>query len=111
MLAQREYYYTYFWNSLGWLHVHLGAPIPSLFLILYLAGLYATFLAVYLLAERMFRRPRVAFIALVFLLFARPSLAGVDTIEEILSTRQVATPLVLFALYLFLERRRVWAFT
>ncbi len=110
MVGQREFYYTYLWPLLAWMHLHLGPPIRTLYLAWYGVALFATFLAVHLLAWRLFRSMRVAVLAQSFLLFQRPTLAGIDTVENILNTREVALPLVLFALWLALDRRIVWAY-
>jgi hypothetical protein len=110
MLAQRPFYYTYAWDALGWLHVHLGISIPTLFFLTYIVVLYATFVAFSLLGIRLFRSRGAASLALVFLVFSKLSLAGVDTIESLLNTRAIATPLLLFAFLLFLNRRTVAAF-
>lgn len=110
MLAQRPFYYTYLWNTMGWILLHLRASLPWLFLSVYFAGLVGTFLAVYVLAMRLFDRVGVALLALLFLLFTRSTLAGIDTIELTLNARHVAVPMCLFALVLFLERKTVRAF-
>ena len=44
------------------------------------------------------------------LLFSKSTLAGVHTLEQMLNTREAATPLLLLAIYFFLERRAVLPF-
>lgn len=103
LLAQRPFYYTYLWNALGLLHARLGMSLPVLFLGAYLVALYLTFLGLYLIALALFENREVAVLSLLFLLFARSTLADVQTIEPTLNTRGVATPLLLFAIYYFLK--------
>lgn len=110
MVAQRIYYYTYLWKALAWAHVHLGVSIHTLFLGIYAVALFATLLAVHLLARRAFGSTRVAVLAQTFLLFGRPTLAGIDTVERMLNTRELALPLALFACLLYLQRHRIAAF-
>jgi len=109
-VAQRHYYYTYLWKAVAWLVVHTAAPLHLLFLWGYAAALFATFLLVYALAMRLCRSPVVGVVALALLLFRRPTLGGIDTVESIFNTRELALPFVLAAFLAFLDRRRVWAF-
>ncbi|MDP3939482.1 MAG: hypothetical protein Q8R92_15285 [Deltaproteobacteria bacterium] len=105
LLAQKAFNYTFFWELLALLVDATGVSIQVLFFLFYLAALYATFLAVYLVAMALFGRVDVAFLSMFFFLFSAPTLGGVKTIDPLLNTRLVATPVLLFALYYFLKER------
>src|SRR5437867_3889109 len=110
LLAERPFYYTYLWNTLGALHAHLGLDLPFLFLGTYLVFLYLTFLALYLIALALFRNRASATLSLVFLAFSHVTLGGIPTTDQMLTTRVVATPIALLALLAFLRGRTVGAF-
>lgn len=107
MLAQRPFYYTELWNALGWLHARTGASFEALFFAGYAVALFFTFVGVHRLALTLFRRRDVAALALVMLLAGKHTLGSVYTIERVLSTREAALPLLLFALDAWLRRRSV----
>ena len=110
LLAQRPYYYTYLWDALGALHTRLGVDLPSLFFSTYLAALFLTFLGMYRIAVTLFGSREAAILSLVFLVFSKSTLAGVQTVEGTLATRAVATPLLLLAVVEFLRRNTVRSF-
>ncbi|TMQ71109.1 MAG: hypothetical protein E6K81_10915 [Candidatus Eisenbacteria bacterium] len=105
LLAQRPYYYTYLWNALGLIHRVLSVGLPALFFGLYLAALFLTFLGVHRLSTTLFRSPAAAALALVLLAFPRMTLGGIPIVDPMLTTRAVATPIVLFAIVQHLEGR------
>src|SRR5438034_4807485 len=105
LLAQREFYYTLLWKLIGALDRLSGIRLEVWFFGFYLVALYFTFLGIERLAWTLFRRPAAGWLAMLVLLFSRPSLAGVNTIEQVLNTRQVALPFLLFALDSFLGGR------
>lgn len=105
LIAQKPFNYTFFWETIALLVERLGVSIQVVFFVFYFAALYATFLAVYLIAVRLFGKPEVALLAMFFLLFSAPTLGGVKTIDPLLNTRVAATPILLFALYFYLGER------
>src|SRR3972149_1543396 len=54
LIAQRPFYYTYLWNTLGQLHARFAISLPVLFFVTYLGSLYLTFLSMYLIAFALF---------------------------------------------------------
>ncbi len=110
LVAQRTFYYTFLWNTLGILHARLGISLAILFLGTYLTAIYLTFYAMYRIAMTLFERIEIAMLALLFLLFLKFALGDVRTIEQILTTQAVATPLQLLAVHAFLTSHRVRAF-
>ena len=89
-VAQRPFYYTFLWNTLGQLHLRLAIDLPVLFFATYLGALYFTFLGMYLIACTLFESREVAMLSLLFLLFSKMTLAAVPTLETTLTTRAVA---------------------
>jgi len=109
LLAQRPYYYTFLWTAVGWIHAHAGLSFMALYLTGYALALFGTFVAVHELSMTLFGRRDVAALTLVFLLVSKHTLGSVYTIESVFSTRQAATPLLLFALSAFLRGRMAWS--
>lgn len=99
MLAQRPYFYTYLWNSLGMLIKYTNISIPALFFLIYFISIYLLFWAIYLIAIILFGRLQTALLSLFFLLFAKTLPAGITTLDFILVVRTVALPILLFSIY------------
>jgi hypothetical protein len=110
LLAERPYYYTYLWNVLGPLHRLLRVPLPGLFFGIYLAAIALTFFALQRIAMRMFGSAVAATLASVLLVFSGMTLGGIAIVDSQLTTRAVATAMVLVALGDGLAGRVVRAF-
>lgn len=110
LLSQRPYYYTYLWDGLGVLSRVFDSHTPIMFFVVYFISLYASFLAIGLIAKLLFRKWEVVFLSLFFFLFSRGSLAGVATLDRELATRTVALPILLFAIYFYFKRQYYWSF-
>ena len=100
-------YYTVLWPALGLLVRLTGVSVPALFFICYLAALFLTFLAVYLIAMALFGRMDVACLALFLFVFRIQVPGGVPTFDELFTTRLAALPLLLFGMFAFLKGRPV----
>ena len=81
-----------------------GVSVPALFFICYLAALFLTFLAVYLIAMELFGRMDVACLALFLFVFRIQVPGGVPTFDELFTTRLAALPLLLFGMLRLSER-------
>jgi hypothetical protein len=110
MIDQRRYYYTLLWETLGFITRQTGVGLPALFFGVYFAALFGTFFSLYWFAVAVFRRREIGLLSIALLLFTRPTLGGVATIETVMSTRQVAIPLLILSLAFFIRRRPLWSF-
>lgn len=110
LIAQKPYFYTYFWDFLGLLARYLHLDLPPLFFIGYFLAVYLSFWGFWLLATTLFEKQEVAVLTLFFLLFPRQGLGGVRTLERFLYTRVAALPILLFAFYFFFKKRYELAF-
>lgn len=105
LVEQGIYFYTFFWKALGLLIQYLSIKMTVLFFLIHVASLFFTFLAVYYLANLLFRSENVALLAMFFLLFSKDLIGGDATIYRVLDTAMVARPILLFAMYYFFKDR------
>jgi len=85
-------------------------PLEPLFFVLHIGTLFLTFLAVFCLARLLFGSTVVGYLAVLFLLVAKRTLAWFPTTDIYLVNRSWALPMVLWAIFFFLQRRYVLAF-
>lgn len=105
LVEQGIYFYTFFWKALGLLIHYLSIKMTVLFFLVHGVSLFFIFLAVYCLANLLFRSENVALLATFFLLFSKDLIGGDATIYRVLDSAMVARPILLFAMYYFLKDR------
>jgi hypothetical protein len=110
LIAEIPYFYTYFWPAMALIINTFNIEIPTLFFAGYFICIYATFLAMYMLAMELFNKKEVAYLSMLFLLFSVPTLGETHTLESMFITRTVVLPVLLFAIYLFLKERYLFSF-
>lgn len=100
------YYYTLLWPGVAWIVAHLAVPMAPLFFAAQWLCVALSFAGIYLNSGALFNDRRVAYLAMFFFLCVTESpFAGGCTLEGIFTTRSVALPILLFALYFFLRQR------
>lgn len=110
LIAQMPFYYTFLWRAVTVVVQFTGVSLPSVVFGAFLVALFATFYAMHRLSRTLFGSNEAAALALFFLVLSRSTMGGVETIPHILTTRGVATPILLFALDAMLRRRVAPAF-
>ncbi len=100
-------YHTLFWPVLAAAVRIAGVSVPGLFFGLYAAALLATLGGVYALGMTLFPDRRAAWLGCFLFLFSKHLPGGDFSLDEILYTRTVAFPFLIFALALFLRDRPV----
>lgn len=105
LLAQIPYYYTFLWVGLAAIIKFFGISIPTIFFIIYIFSTFFSFLAIYLIADFLFKRKEVGYLSLFFLIFTNQIMAGTEAVNDMLLTITVALPLALFAIYFFLKNK------
>ncbi|PIU01941.1 hypothetical protein COT68_00560 [bacterium (Candidatus Torokbacteria) CG09_land_8_20_14_0_10_42_11] len=107
LVAQKDYYYSYLWPFLGLAVRYFSINIPLVFFLLYFFALFFFFLGIYSISQLLFRRREISFLALFFLLFFKPLLGGMASVDRSFLTRVAVLPILTFGLYYFL-RRKYW---
>jgi len=107
LVAQKDYYYSFLWPILAFLVRYFSINIPLAFFLLYFVSLFFFFAGIYLIAQLLFRRREISFLALFFLLFFKPLLGGMASADRSFLTRVAVLPILIFALYYFL-RQKYW---
>jgi hypothetical protein len=110
MVAEVQYFYTWFLDGLAWLLLHSGLSIESLFFSLHTLATFLTFAAFFHLARVWSGRRAVAALACLLLLFGTKTIGYVGTLESLLMERTVMLPLEFMALAWMLQKRWVLAF-
>jgi hypothetical protein len=105
LVQERQYFYTYFLPGLAWMARYVQASLPGIFLSLYLLSLFATMHSLFLLALRLFRSKEVAYLSVMLLVFSFVIIAMERTIENSLTERTFALPLLLYAIRFFLDEK------
>lgn len=85
-------------------------PLEMVFFFLHIVTLFLVLLAVLSLAKLLFGSTVVGYLAVLFLLAPKRTLAGFPTTDIYLVNRSWALPMVLWAIFFFLQRRYVLAF-
>lgn len=101
LIAEKQFFYTYFLSACGLLIQSLRASLPLTFFFLYALSLYATLAAMYLIAMKLFEKREVAYLSVMFLLFSFTTLGMERTVENLLMERTFALPFLLFSFYAF----------
>ncbi|MDZ4844070.1 MAG: DUF6798 domain-containing protein [Chitinophagales bacterium] len=101
LIAEKQFFYTYFLPVCGFLIQSLKASLPVTFFVLYFLSLYATLAALFLIALKLFEKREVAYLSVMILLFSITTLGMERTIENMLMERTFALPLLLFSFYAF----------
>ncbi len=104
---QVEYYHTFLWDVLAFLVTSTGLSIEWVFFIMYLVCMIASTTAIYGIAVTLFENPKVGYLAVFIQLVYFIHNAGVGDeflMDHLLKESQVALPLLLFAVYLFLNK-------
>ncbi len=104
LIAEKQFFYTYFLPVCGFLIQSLKASLPVTFFVLYFLSLYATLAALFLIALKLFEKREVAYLSVMILLFSFTTLGLERTVENLLMERTFALPLLLFSFYAFFER-------
>ncbi|MDD5626989.1 MAG: hypothetical protein PHW01_03225 [Patescibacteria group bacterium] len=110
LVAEKSYYYSYFWQALGFIGRYFPLNIPLLFFVLYYVSLFFFFWGIYLIAKLIFQKQEVAYLSLFFLLFFKPTLGGMSTFDRAFLTRVAVLPILVFAFYFFLKKKFLWSF-
>lgn len=110
LVAEKSYYYSYFWQALGFIGRYFPLNVPLLFFVLYYVSLFFFFWGIYLIAKLLWRRQEVAYLSLFFLLFFKPTLGGMSTFDRAFLTRVAVLPILVFAFYFFLRKKFLWSF-
>lgn len=110
LVAEVQYFYTWFLDGLAWLVRHSGLSIETLFFSLHALSTFLTFAAFFHLARVWSGRRAVAAVACLILLFGTKTIGYVGTLESLLMERTVMLPLEFMALAWMLQKRWVAAF-
>jgi len=106
LLREKQYYYTCFDKIFAATVRTFGIDIPVLLFVSYSVSICATFLGIYLIAVRLFGKTEVGMLSLFFFLFAnKASLPGVSVLGTVFTERTAALPMLLFAMYFFLQKK------
>jgi len=104
LIAELKYFYSLFLPLCSTLIKLLKISLPVTFFTLYFISLYATLLAFFLLALKLFERRDVAYFSTMLLIFSITTLGQERTVENLLMERTFALPLLLFSFYFFLTK-------
>lgn len=104
LLAERNYFYTFFWPGVAGVIKLTGLSLPLLFGILHFLSLYGLMAGIFLIARQLSGSP-AGFVAMTIFLFAKPLWAGEKTLLNLLDTAGAARPLLLLAIYFFLKKQ------
>lgn len=110
VIAEEQYFYTWFLDGLAWLFRYSGLSLEALFFVLHTVFTFLTFAAFYHLGRVITKRHLVPAIACIFLLFGTKTIGYVGTLESQLMERTAVLPLELLALAWAFQRRWVPAF-
>jgi len=110
VLAEVDYFYTWFLDGMAGLLRATGWSLPNLFFGLHLLVTALTFAAFFHLARVLTGCRAMAAVACLFLLFGTKTIGYVGTMESHLMERTVVLPLEFLALARMLERRWIAAF-
>ena len=97
IVPEKVHLYTVLWPLLALVVRGTGLPIESVFLWGYALSVFATFIAIGVLARTMASSTSAGLLAMFIAVFAKETLAGAATIEDNFLTRVVALPFALFA--------------
>ena len=106
-VSMKNYYSTFFYVFVWLLKQLFGFKLA--FFIIYLFTQIVFFLSIYLIASTLFKEKLVGLISLGFLIFPQNVLGGISTFDSIVEPRTTAVVLILFAVYLLLIDRNIWA--
>jgi hypothetical protein len=110
LVAELEYFYTWFLKVLAQLSSLTGLPSDQLFFTVYIFTAIATVAAFYKLALTISGRSVIALVATILFLFGFKTLGGVGTFESLLMERSLVLPLELFALERLFRKKFITAF-
>ncbi len=110
VIAEMQYFYTWFLDGIVWLWKTTGLKLEILFFGLHLLIGFLTFWAFFYLARVISGSRAVAAVACMLLLFGTKTIGYVGTIESQLMERTVVLPLEFLALAWMLQRRWIMAF-
>ena len=110
MVQEIDYFYTWFLQGMGGLYRLLGLPLETLFFVLHLVAVYATFWSFFHLAKTLSGRRSAAAVACMLFLFGTKTIGYVGTFESHLMERTLIMPLEFLALAWMLRGRWVAAF-
>ena len=105
-VMQSEYYHTFLWDVMAILIENTGISVEWLFFILYLVCMTASALAIYGISLTLFENTKVALLSVFIQLVYFIHNAGVGDeflMDHLLKESQVALPLLLFAMFHFLN--------
>ncbi|MCW4033482.1 MAG: hypothetical protein NWF08_08865, partial [Candidatus Bathyarchaeota archaeon] len=108
LLTQIKYYYTFFYYILAWLTKYID--IHVLFFATHCISIFLMYLSIFMLAFRIFKNKKTAYISALLFFQPQPVLA-INAFDSLLQARTFVFPFLLFAIFYFLNRRYVVAFT
>lgn len=97
VVQEKAHLYTVLWPALAALVRATNLQIEMIFVAGYAASLFATFLVVGVLARELTGTTSAGLLAMFLAIFAKSTLAGSVTIDNLFLTRSVALPLALLA--------------
>tara|TARA_Y100000034_G_C6907691_1_gene421741 strand:+ start:3149 stop:4771 length:1623 start_codon:yes stop_codon:yes gene_type:complete len=104
---QNTEYYGFFYDSLVRFS---GQHLETVSFFLYFILTFFTFWATYKITFLLFKDKYVSYLAILFMIIPKTTLAAVHTRDYILYHTAFVLPFLLLAIYLFLKRKYIWAF-
>jgi 4-amino-4-deoxy-L-arabinose transferase-like glycosyltransferase len=106
LIAQKPFFFNYFWDFLGMIVKCTGIPINIIFFSGYLILLFLFFFIFYLITQKIFADRSVSILALLILLVSPFNpLGGTETFGASMANQTASIPLCLIAIYNFLSKR------
>ncbi len=104
-----DYYTSYLYALILPFEKIMGMELAYFVVYVFASALFYT--SVYLIGRRLFSNKMVGLIAVMMLLTAKPTLAGLGVVsfDSYLTARSVGFAIVMFSLYLFIIKRRAWS--
>jgi len=106
-VSMGDYYVSYLYAFILPLEKIVGMETACF--VVYVFSAFLFYLSIYLIGSRFFSNKTVGLIAVMLLLTAKPTLAGlgVVTFDDYLAARSVGFSIVMFSLYVFVAERRL----
>ncbi len=104
IIGEMKYYYTILWHIVACILKFTHIDIKALFTLIYILTIYFRFFALYLITRIITKNETATYLSLFIFLFNRFTFTNILLQENMVITRFVVAPFLIFSIYYFLAR-------
>jgi hypothetical protein len=110
LISQKDYLMTYFWELISQFTLDDSRNIPIVFFSVFLSALFFTYYTIVRLSQHLFSSTTVTVLVLLLIMIKHRLIGHATSLDNMLVTRIVALPILIFSIEQFLKKRYLTTF-